>query len=236
MLEQNNPTKSMTILKLNPSQQIKTNAVKKDTKMDEGEDGLSEKNNQIRSTESLHFFKNDFGRSDNFLRMNESLSKISDLREVKGSRNETKISNRSDVSEALRLTESLSLLKSNELLRTKGDKKDFDKKILPDDLRTNRSSGINNNNTNNNNNNSVNNNSNSAPVQGSGSQQSRNNISFSVASLLADTRPRRSPSVLHSESPSPPVCLYLIFYFIYYKYITIVEYSRKNSKNTKLVR
>lgn len=193
MLEQNNPKKSMTILKINPSQQIKTN-IKKEAKMSEGEDG-SKQNNQTNNknkSESLNLIRNEFNRNDNRSFMNESLNRLNELRDLRTNCLEVsdlRTNNRNDGNEALRLSESLSVLRASDIIRTKDEnKRELDKKMLPDDLRTNRNSN------------------NNVPIQGSNSQQSRNNnISFSVASLLADTRPKRSPSGLHSESPSPPV-------------------------------
>lgn len=189
MLEQNNLKKSMTILKINPS--LKTN-IKKETKMSEGEDGTISK--KIIKSESLNLIRNEFNRSENLLRMNESLNRLNELRDLRANClevNDLRTNIRNDGNEALRLSESLSVLRASDIIRTKDDKnnKDLDnKKMLPDDLRTNRNSN------------------NNVPIQGSNSQQSKNNnISFSVASLLADTRPKRSPSALHSESPSPPV-------------------------------
>ncbi|KAK6622009.1 hypothetical protein RUM44_001816 [Polyplax serrata] len=199
---------------------MKTAVGKKESiKMDDAEDGsnnLGQKtnNNQlIRKSDSLHFL-----RADNFLRMSDlragDLTKSNRSEESKKS-----MTNRTgEVTDALRLSESLSLIKSNEINRTKTDgKKESDKKMLPDDLRTNRTINNNNNTSNNNNSNNINStgSGNGVPLAGSVGQQSRNNISFSVASLLADTRPRKSPSVYHSESPSPTVCLYIIYYLLF---------------------
>lgn len=188
MLEPNNPKKSMTILKINPSQQIKTNN-KKEVKMDDSEDGFN-KTSPVKKADSLHILRNEFNRNENLMRINESMNRLNELRDLRTNRSEVNDlrTNRADANEALRLSESLSVLRASDIIRTKDDKKDLDKKMVADDLRTHRSSN------------------NNGAIPGSGGQQSRNNnISFSVASLLADTRPRRSPSGLHSASPSPPV-------------------------------
>ncbi|EEB16824.1 hypothetical protein Phum_PHUM440000 [Pediculus humanus corporis] len=144
-------------------------------------------NNNGKTTETLNFLRNDYvtrSESGLMLRVNDKSinSNRFDLDLIKKS-------NRSDVNnDALRLSESISYLKTaNDFVnRTKIDTNN--KKILPDDLRTNRGTGS----------------GQQQSQQPQQPQQSRNNISFSVASLLADTRPRRSPSVFQSESPSPP--------------------------------
>lgn len=79
---------------------------------------------------------------------------------------------------ALLLSESV--IRASELIRAKDEKLREFEKMVPNDLRTSRVIHH--------------------GTRNSDTQQTRHNISFSVASLLADTRPNESPSPLVSTS------------------------------------
>lgn len=160
MLNQTQKNQSMTILNASNSPPEARPEMDMDTSESEETSPYKSKSQpKYPKPEPFNLLKS----NETLLRMNESLNRLSDLRDLR-TRNESRES-------ALLLSESV--FRASEMMRAKDEKMTEFEKLVPNDLRTNR----------------VNN-----SVRNSDTPQTRHNISFSVASLLADTRPNESPS------------------------------------------
>lgn len=159
MLNQTQKNQSMTILNASNSPPEARPEMEMDTsESEEASPYKSKSQPKYPKPEPFNLLKS----NETLLRMNESLSRLSDLRDLR-TRNESRES-------ALLLSESV--FRASEMMRAKDEKLAEFEKLVPNDLRTNRINS----------------------VRNSDTQQTRHNISFSVASLLADTRPNESPS------------------------------------------